>query len=455
MTATIDKTHQRFLRHTNILLLLALLGMTAGYFTWSESLLITRIIKVIGRLSVTVGIYLIFRRLVNRGAMASFRWQNQWSPLLYAVYLGLGLVSIWWSTDKGYSMLQWFMDFESLVFAWYFMRCMLLLDVFFPGHPIRFYNLLGNTAFILLAVFVVGMYVNPATFFRMTHGGEEARLGGFIMNPNELGMLCGVGISSLLFDLYRKHYRFFTIIKILVLAYALVMTGSRSSTGGVLLIAFFHINQSSNTRLKLAMYLGAAAIVPIMVQTIWVKAGGGGMEEVMTMTGRLPFWTALLNEAFPQEPWLGFGFMRIYYTETFQSVHTYAGHMTHNTFLQVLMNLGIVGFTVVVFQMYFTIKGFRQTPDKEKQLMLMGILIPVIINSLTEFGIFGETNYGILFYQLLIFAISMHKARFYTRAAKLKLQKKRPDWQQLIGCTVEPLHSTIRNPLPVAGKPCP
>ncbi len=421
--------HRRFLNKVNLLLLLVLLGMTAGYFTWSESLLVTRIIKVIGRLTVTLGVIQIFRSIVARGAVPSFKWQNTFSPLLYASYLGLGLISILWSTDKGYSMLQWFMDFESLVFAFYFMRCFMLLDTYFPGHHIRFYNLIGNTAFVLELVFVIGMFVKPETFFRLTHGGEEARLGGFIMNPNELGMLCGVGISSLLFDLYRRHQRVFTFVKLAVLLYAMLMTGSRSSTGGVLLIAFFHINRSKNTKLKLAMYLGAAAIIPVMVQKIWMKAGGGGMDEVMTMTGRLPFWTALINEAFPKEPWLGFGFMRIYYTDTFQSVHTYAGHMTHNTFMQVLMNLGIIGFTIVLFQMTFTIRGFARTEDKEKKLMLMGILIPVMINSFTEFGIFGETNYGILFYQLLIFSISMRRADFITRVERLNLVRRRPDLQ--------------------------
>jgi hypothetical protein len=35
------------------------------------------------------------------------------------------------------------------------------------------------------------------------------------------------------------------------------------------------------------------------------------------------------------------------------------------------------------------------------------VFIPVIINSMTEFGIFGETNYGIIFYLMLVFAVSM------------------------------------------------
>lgn len=418
--------HRDFLKRINLILLILLFVMTAGYFTWSESLLVTRIIKIIGRLTVTIGVIQVYRTLIKRGAAGSFKWQNNYSPMLYAGYLALGMVSILWSTDKGYSLLQWFMDFESLVFAFYFMRCFMLLDNYFTGHTIRFYNLLGNTSFLLLAIFVVGMYADPSTFFRMTHGGEEARLGGFIMNPNELGMLSGVGISCLIFDLYRKNNLVFTIIKIAVIFYGLVMTGSRSSTVGVLLIAFFHIRQSNNVKLKLAMYLGALAAIPVAVNTMMIKENGGGVDEVMSMTGRLPFWTALINEAFPKEPWFGYGFMRIYYTDTFQSVHTYAGHMTHNTFMQVLMNLGLVGFTLVLFQMIFTLKGFFSSPDKEKKLMLMGILIPVLINSFTEFGIFGETNYGILFYQLLIFSISMTKSDYLTRLERKTLSRKRP-----------------------------
>lgn len=427
LTHPVQGNHKKFLRKVNVLLLIMLFIMTAGYFTWSESLLVTRLLKVVGRISVTFGAWYIFRMLVKRGAVASFNWQNSLSPLLYAFYLGLGLISILWSTDKGYSLLQWFMDFESLVFAFYFMRCFMLLDVYYAGHTIRFYNLLGNTAFGLLLIFVVGMFVAPDTFFRMTHGGEEARLGGFIMNPNELGMLCGVGISCLIFDVYRKHYRLMTVIKIAVMVYALLMTGSRSSLVGALLIAFFHIRQSKNVKLKLAMYTGAAAAVPLAVTQLMIKENGGGVEEVMSMTGRLPFWTALLNEAFPKEPLLGFGFMRIYYTDTFQGANTYAGHMTHNTFMQVLMNLGIIGFTLALFQLVFTIRGFLSTTDKEKKLVLLGVLIPVIINSFTEFGIFGETNYGILFYQLLIFAISTQQAIYLTRKEKLFLRKNRPE----------------------------
>jgi hypothetical protein len=50
--------------------------------------------------------------------------------------------------------------------------------------------------------------------------------------------------------------------------------------------------------------------------------------------------------------------------------------------------------------------------------MLIGILIPIVINSFTEFGIFGESNYGIIFYQIIIFSIAFRNNNHLTRVAE-------------------------------------
>jgi exopolysaccharide production protein ExoQ len=416
---------QKFLRQTEWYLFIILLLMIAGFFTWSENVVITRVIKVVGRMGVMASSYLIYKRIINYGAVDAVRWKNVFSSGLYIAYLFLGFVSFSWSTNPGFSALQWFMTIQSLVFSLFFIKSLFLLDEYFPGHTIRLYRLLGNSVFVLISIFVVGMYTNPDVFFRLTHGGEEARLGGYIMNPNELGMLAGVGVACLIFDIYGNHKRVWTIIKLLVIFYALYMTGSRSSLIGALLIILFHIKQSENKRIKALIISGILLITPVAIYKVILKDGDSSrLEEVMSMTGRLPFWTALIQEGLPREPLLGFGFMRIDYKEYFQSTHTYPGKMTHNTFMQVLMNLGFVGLTIVIFQMIFTFYGFANE-KQEKKLMLFGLLIPIIINSFTEFGIFGESNYGILFYQLMIFSIAFKPATFLTRKEQHLLATRR------------------------------
>ncbi|GAB2557115.1 O-antigen ligase family protein [Spirosoma aerophilum] len=427
-TLTTERDHSRFLAQVSFWLTIILFIKLGGFFTWSNNISITRVIKVISRIAMTSSIWYLYRVIIRRGAVASFGWKHSLSPFLYVVYLFLGLLSITWSTDPGYSGLQWFMDLEGLVFAYYFIACFILIDYFFAGSTVKMYQVIGDAVMMMISIFLVGMYIDPDTFYRLTHGGEEARLGGFIMNPNELGMLCAVGVSCFIFNIYRKHQLIWTFVKIGLLMWAVVLTGSRSSTIGCLLIAFFHIRQSSNTRLKVLMYAGAAMVVPLAVQKLLIKENGGGLDEVMSMTGRLPFWTALLTEGLPKAPYFGFGFMRIATTDYFQGEHifTYAAKMTHNTFIQVLMNLGFVGFTIVLFQLVFTIRGFLQVAEREKSLICVGVLIPVMINSFTEFGIFGETNYGILFYQLLVFYISLSINPLLTPAEKLYLHRRRP-----------------------------
>lgn len=419
--------HTPFLKKMDKYLFVILFLMVGCFFTWSENVMITRAIKVVGRMGVMLLSIFLYYKILRYGAVNTMSYKNIFSPLFYMGYLFLGLLSFMWSTNPGFSALQWFMTFQSLVFSYFFVKSLKLLDVFFAGHTIRLYNLLGNTVFVLQLIFVIGMWADPDTFFRLTNGGEEARLGGIIMNPNELGMLAGVGIACLIFDLYRFKNKTFTIIKILVIFYALFMTGSRSSLIGVLLIIFFHINQTKRQGLKLAIIGMVLLVMPFAINQIILKGGDKErLEEILTLTGRLPFWQALITEGLPREPLLGFGFMRIDYKEFFQSTHTYPGKMTHNTFMQVLMNLGFIGITIVLFQVFFTIKAFFNE-DKENKLMLLGILIPIIINSFTEFGIFGESNYGILFYQILIFSISFKNNNHFTSTQKIFLRKKRPD----------------------------
>ncbi len=415
-----------FLKKMNTKMFILLLLMVACFFTWSENINITRAIKVVGRLGLMIYSIVLYRSIIRYGAANTMGYKNTFAPLFYLTYLFLGLLSFMWSTNPGFSSLQWFMTFQSLVFAYFFIKSIKILDAFFVGHEIRLYHLLGNTVFVLQTIFVIGMWVNPGVFFRLTNGGEEARLGGTIMNPNELGMLGGVGIACLIFDLYRFKKKAWTIFKILVIFYALFMTGSRSSLIGVLLIIFFHINQTKQQGLKLAIVGGVLLVMPFAINQIILKGGDQKrLDEILTLTGRLPFWSALISEGLPREPLLGFGFMRIDYKEFFQSVHTYPGKMTHNTFMQVLMNLGFIGLTIAIFQVFFTLKSFS-SESKETKLMLIGILIPVIINSFTEFGIFGESNYGILFYQMLIFSISFKNNPHITPTQILHLKKTRP-----------------------------
>ena len=425
MTNSQNITYAKALATTLAIILFFKIG---GYFTLTENIAITRVLKVLIRLSMTAWVFWEYRRLVQKGNISSIQLRNTPSPLLYALYLLLGFASILWSTNPGYSLLQLIMNIESFVFTYFFIKTFTLLRNYYPEAQVRLSAIMAPGIFFILVAFVAGMYIDPDKFYRLTHGGEVARLGGYLMNPNELGMLAVVGIGCCVAELPITNKKYWIIFMGLVMLYALVLTGSRSSMIGFMLIIFYFINQSKSTQLKMAVYVASFLAIPVIVNTIFIKQGD--LEEVMSMTGRLPFWTALLTEGLPKEPLLGFGYMRIAYTEAFQSVHTYAGKMTHNTFIQVLMNLGFIGLSIVLLQLTVTLRAFIKSHDKMGKAFFIGLFIPIIINSFTEFGIFGETNYGILFYQLLIWMFVIQYDTQLNSKEQILLKSKRPEFVQ-------------------------
>lgn len=83
-------------------------------------------------------------------------------------------------------------------------------------------------------------------FYRLTHGGEEARLGGYLMNPNELGMLAVIGASMVALELRENRSKFLLIFMMSIALVALVLTGSRSSMIGFVLILLYFTLRSEN-----------------------------------------------------------------------------------------------------------------------------------------------------------------------------------------------------------------
>ena len=187
---------------------------------------------------------------------------------------------------------------------------------------------------------------------------------------------------------------------LIVCVIALLMTQSRSSLGAFLIVTGICVMTSGNRKLIFGSIVAAVFALPVLVRTIILKQGD--VEEVMSMTGRLPFWEDLITYGFTREPLLGYGFMRISYSDKFDSIHSYSAAMTHNTFIQVLLNLGLVGGFICMFQMMATGFVISQSKDKYYRVLAWLMLIPLIINSTTEFGIFGESNYGIQFYQFVM-----------------------------------------------------
>ncbi len=420
----LNKQEPYLIRNIATILSIILFIKIAGYFTITDVKIVTQIFKIISRVGMTLTVFYILQLLKSYGCLNILQLKNTLTLILYSLYLILGFASFTWSTDPNYSALQWFMTFESFVFVYIFFQVIYTINFFYPKRKINLINIFVKAIFPIIIIFIIGSIVLPDFFYREMRGGEETRLGGWIMNPNELGMLSSIlgALSYLYFIRNKGAKKIFPIISILASVVILVLTSSRSSLIGFLLIIGLLILKSDNKKLKIAMISIMAIVGPIAVSMIIFK-DSGGIEEVMSMTGRLPFWTALLNEGIVKEPFFGYGFMRINYTDYFQGLNTYPGKMTHNTFMQVLMNLGFVGLFIAIFQVIFTIKNYFKNKKSDYANFFIAVIFPVMINSFTEFGIFGDANYGILFWQFLIFLFLFEKRKHLTSLEKAWLKK--------------------------------
>jgi len=393
-----------------------------GYFSIVEERAVNQVFKTISRIGMTLSLWWILNRLKKRQCLFRFEYDHLLGPVLYLFYLVLGFASFVWSTDPKYSALQWSMTFESLVFVFLFYKLYTIVEVHFPEYRIKLVPSFAWAIFPILVIFIIGGMIEPDTFYRGMRGGEEKRLGGWIMNPNELGMLASISGALSFLLLQQSRQKLMPLLMILSALIILALTSSRSSAIGFLLIMGILVLQSNNKKLKILMLVFVALSLPLAMKFVIFK-DSGGVEEVMSMTGRLPFWKALLNEGIVKEPFFGYGFMRINYTDYFQGLNTYPGKMTHNTFMQVLMNLGFVGLLIAVWQLIATvIMVFIERTQLERYHFFVAVFIPILINSFTEFGIFGEANYGILFYQFLIVLFVVRPSSHLSKADKIRLE---------------------------------
>ena len=403
-TEEIEKENEKFRKRTVLFLHIIMFFKVFSFLALSESGGVNKAFKVVVSLLMTALIVIVTRKMLKKGYQFKFNYIHTFILVFYIMYLLLGTISLSWAGDFIFATIQIFRDMDLFVFSILFIR---VLRAYNTHHEKE----LNLSTFLVYGIFVNALYFfqghfsDPDKFMRLTHGGTVARLGGLIMNPNELGMLCSLGGACVLLQLGVSKNKFILVIVLGIDLYTMFLTGSRSSSIGFILVAGLYALLSESKGLKAIMLVGMLIGAPIVLTKVVFSEEKGGAEEVMSMTGRLPFWKALLTEGLPKEPLLGYGFMNIYYTKYFQGKNTYPASMTHNTFVQVIMNLGLIGATIVLFQMVFVFRGLIRNKNSEERKVFILIFTPIFINSLTEFGIWGETNYGVLFYQLIFLSL--------------------------------------------------
>ena len=178
------------------------------------------------------------------------------------------------------------------------------------------------------------------------------------MHANELGRLYAVAFALLLFtwgESRRPGVRFLLIASMAMIAVALLLTFSRSAFAGIVIVIVIYLVWHRNARALAFVALLALIAVFALPSAVYERATTGFGEGLNAITaGRLDsIWLPLLPDAL-RHPLFGTGHGATLWSE---AMRTSAGATVapvthpHSAYLQMLLDMGIVG--LILFSCYF------------------------------------------------------------------------------------------------------
>lgn len=220
--------------------------------------------------------------------------------------------------------------------------------------------MLGKTLTLLALASIPGQYLLPSV---PTSSGQWT---GVFQHKDGLGLAMVIGIVSLV--LARKPW---TLIRMSSIALCFALLCLSRSLGpflwlvtAVASLAFLRSRGRARPIMLIAL-LGPIVILPIAVPN-FLAVVTGMLGKDPTLTGRTEVW-AIVIRMILVHPLLGYGAGAFWSTEA-QMVHVLVGnwspHHAHNGYLDICLNLGIVGLALVLI---ILVDIFRRTRDPQSE----------------------------------------------------------------------------------------
>lgn len=348
---------------------------------------------------------LLFRRTINWSSLFS-------NNVLILVYLFYCALSITWSDHAFTSFKRW------LKYVGDFIMLLVLLTEANPDEAIK--RLVRQSAFVLLPLSIVLIKYFPA-YGRVYHRWTgEAMYVGVATQKNGLGLLClvlGVFLSYYLYKLLREEkpgpgkWGEAAIYPVLLLMIAWLFYLAQSSTslvtyflgtGLFCCLGFTAIRkQPLLVDLYFSLLLALAIAVHLLVDLSPYFLSWMGKE--LTLTGRTDLWMDLLNVRI--NPFVGTGFDSFWLgeqTEWLWSKHSWKPGQSHNGYLEIYLNLGLIGvfmLLAVLFSFYRKSKK-KLFFDSDRGRLQIAFLVIALLYNMTEAS-FGSLH-PIWFFLLLL-----------------------------------------------------
>jgi O-antigen ligase len=166
-------------------------------------------------------------------------------------------------------------------------------------------------------------------------------IGGNHIDPNNLVALYSVGVSISLYKLlFSSKHKIINVIILCVNLYVIFLSGSRSGVvvlASIFIVSAYYYQKKFDSFLKKSMFLIISGVTTfgvfilsqkLLPGNVFLRLFGNENLSFFNSTGRDVIWRSAIHDWYENGLLFGLG---------------WGGHEAHNTFLTILVDVGIIG----------------------------------------------------------------------------------------------------------------
>ena len=322
---------------------------------------------------------------------------------VFAIFTGYALLSTGWSIDKETT----FINAIGTTVPTFILLAYLFVAIESKDHIENIFKAYGLAslivALIAIYMFYTGLNLGSVSVARLSVLGQD---------QNELSVLLSMGVVSilylLLFSSATRKMKSLYILSVVVLSFVILSTGSR--TGFVILLAIGAVLFVMTKGAKKVMYLGIAVltITSLMIFVVPESTTERLLQTVTQiqdrdLTNRVDIWDMGIQAFQKEEAFIqGVGFKTF---PVLMQKHFHYAEYPHNTYLVLLIELGLIGFLLYMSMIFIFMKK-AYLLYKTVSLYHVLLLLPILMAMFT-LGLEGRRwlfIFGILLIKLSEFS---------------------------------------------------
>lgn len=329
-----------------------------------------------------LGLGLIGLALLVRGNPISSGSSPAWTILLPTLLLALYLpCTVFWSDDPQMT----------------FKRSITVLLIIVAGLGIG--RVWDARCLAWGIVIISSMFLAAGVLTELKHRAflevDEYRFSG-LFHPAKQAFNCGFLILASLSIYLRERKRWMLVIACAALAF-LILTKARTGTVAALISAAWLISQYTNIRGWLILGLASCTLVlsclllyqgatgqTVKIQELATLGRDAESADPRNLTGRLPIWQHVIQEV-ADRPILGYGygaFWTMSRLAEFERQNGWALYHAHSTYLETLLNVGLVGLVIGVLTIFLVL-------HRSQMLIRQGYVDAALVSALILMAAIG------------------------------------------------------------------